>query len=452
MKYFILKENIVYFPTKKLIVQFKNVEDIEQSIKRVLKSREWDLIYNCENELLKVPQNINFQDIHSYSIGIIPTSECNLRCIYCYSESGTCVKEELTKTQMDKIVSYLIKNAIMHKLAGNSDVKLQVSFCGGGEPTFNWQLFKYGVESIKERCCQNRISSEIVLTTNGMLNLEQVDYISQNINFINVSMDGPMFIQNHQRPNIVGKGSFCQVNNAIHRFENNNKKINVRVTVMPSNFDNINEIIDFFFGEYKNIEMIHIEPMYIVGRGRDISYDNDAIMRFMEKYISAYEYVETKYPDKKIYNSSFTYKYQEYSCSAAIGLSPWIHMNGNIMPCTENINQEAYIIGNFSDTNVIFKDEYKMLWSKPEKCEECFAYYHCGGDCPRNTIYNERDEIQIKHTDMLCNMIKEFWYKVFESLLNNKRICGMDAEYISIFENNEEIKKAICLVKGYYNG
>ena len=72
-------------------------------------------------------KTINFNKIYPTTIGLNITNACNLRCIYCYSETSDEKKETLSDEIIDTIVSMLMKNAIIRKMA-SSEKKLPETF------------------------------------------------------------------------------------------------------------------------------------------------------------------------------------------------------------------------------------------------------------------------------------------------------------------------------------
>ena len=83
-------------------------------------------------------KTINFNKIYPTTIGLNITNACNLRCIYCYSETSDEKKETLSDEIIDTIVSMLMKNAIIRKMA-SSEKKLPRNLCYSlrrGEPTY----------------------------------------------------------------------------------------------------------------------------------------------------------------------------------------------------------------------------------------------------------------------------------------------------------------------------
>lgn len=68
---------------------------------------------------------------------LLMTNQCQLRCVYCYAAAGELPHEALTTEQGRAAIDIVCQNAItLHQ------PQFEISFHGGGEPTFAWQVLK----------------------------------------------------------------------------------------------------------------------------------------------------------------------------------------------------------------------------------------------------------------------------------------------------------------------
>ncbi|MEJ6950335.1 radical SAM protein [Natronospora cellulosivora (SeqCode)] len=433
-----------YLPLKKLIVKTSkriNNKEFANSI-----SNKW-LKQFKDSTIREIPDaDTNFKNIYPYCIGLIPTNECNLRCLYCYSNAGEHMKIELSKIKIDNVINLLIRNAIIHKRIRNKDIVSELTISGGGEPTYNWDKFKYIVDTFKYKCKKYNINNKIILVTNGMKGKRKIDYILENIDQINLSFDGPKKIQNIQRPSRNNKGSFKMVDEFIKTCEEKGKEISTRSTILPENFNNLVNICDFIFEKYSNVNIAHIEPLFLVGRGENFKETPlDKMLEFMVSYIDTYNYINKKYSGKILYNSTFIYNVQEYYCSASLGLKPWVHMDGSIIPCTDYITKDNLKIGYVKDSGINYNSNYTGMSLCLKKCKNCFAYYQCGGGCVHNIVKDINGDCASAYSQAYCNMIKKFWEKAILAMSQGKSFCGMKPEPIDV--NGEKGLKSAYLIK-----
>ncbi len=433
MKYYLIDNKYVYLPLNKTVLKLKKeVNSIE--IKNIISRCCNNLLEKYDDEVIRRPrEEYTFESLHSYNLGIIPTNECNLRCRYCYSETGEKPKQNLSKQQVTNYINHLIKNAVIHSKIQHESVEAKLIITGGGEPTFQWELFKYIVDYFSSKCEQYNIKKKIGLVTNGIMSESHAEYIIENVEQINLSADGFAEIQNAQRPMVNGKESFELVEKFIRTCEKRGKKLLVRATVLAENFHRLTEICDFFFGKYSNVIALHFEPLFYVGRGSRLGENHSQkLMEFMRSYIEVYQYVNEKYSDKNLYNSSFDYRLKEYFCSASLGLNPWLHMDGSLLPCTDYVQEPELQIAKVTDLGITINPIFKKMIHNLKECEKCFAFYHCGGGCPHNIEKDANGNNLNAHSEAYCKMVEQYWRIAITTLGEGKNFCDLESEEILI--------------------
>ena len=436
-----IEENYWYLPINKIVIKTDKKIQSEGEVLEILGDDFLDEITSYDDEIMRLPkERSKFNEIYPCTLGIIPTNSCHLRCIYCYSESGTFKDIQLSKEQVDGAINLLIRNAMVHRKFNNKKVETKISFCGGGEPTYNWEIFQYAVDTYIQKTKKYGIDSSILLITNGMIEKNKIDYIIENIDKINVSFDGMDIIQNTQRPLPGNKPSFNLVDNFIKQCEKKGKQVEIRSTVMKENFPNLKEMSNFIFTNYSNVQRLHLEPLFLVGRGELLKEPSqEELNLFAANYIKAYEFVNEKFRGKELFNSSFFYELKEYFCSSALGIHPWIHMDGKIMPCTEYINSENNILGEINEEGVSFNEKFNPLTENMSVCQKCFAYYQCGGGCVRNIIKDDSGECATNYSKKYCEMTKFFWKEVLIGLAEGKSICGLKGNYLKTVNDGVQV-------------
>ncbi len=139
----------------------------------------------------------NFTDYKPTSVTILPTFDCNLRCSYCYAEGGKNVGKNMSFDIAKSAINFILKNA---KESGEKRVKL--SFHGGGEPFYykTFQLVKESVKYFQDEVKKTGLESRITSATNGVISPKRLDWILENFDSLNISLDGYQELQNNQRP------------------------------------------------------------------------------------------------------------------------------------------------------------------------------------------------------------------------------------------------------------
>ena len=360
----------------------KNIE--EESQKEIVKIFQENKIIVADNYLPKMLGNRNTH-INSYkptSVTLLPTSDCNLGCIYCYASSGE-NKIEMSSEVASKSIDYIIKNALElnQKTVG-------VSFHGGGEPFMNFNLMKYAVSYAKDQTKTQNLRPHFSVVSNGVLNSEQLEWIVENNVNLNISLDGPEDVQNIQRPLRGGGQSYNHVMKSIKFLDAHKHPYAIRSTITDHNVNKLVEMVQFF-KEKINLSEVHFEPVFECGRCEKTQTREPDSELFLEKFIEAKEY------GKKIdvnvrYSGGRFNKTVDHFCGAA-GSNFFVTMNGDVTTCLEvsgrnDPRKNIFFVGKFEDSNFkVEEDKVKYLKSRTVQnlpnCTDCYSKYSCAGDC-----------------------------------------------------------------------
>lgn len=173
------------------------------------------------------------------------TSDCNLRCKYCYLNDveetcGHIEKQNMTWSTAKKAIDefYSITKR-------GSSKKLHVRF-HGGEPLIQYKLIKQCMEYINDKF--ENVEIRYHMNTNGVLmNQEMAEFFAkQNMN-IEVSIDAEKEVHDKLRPFASGKGSFDKGTNAIKLLLANkmpHENLNIATTLTNNNVEHLREIVD----------------------------------------------------------------------------------------------------------------------------------------------------------------------------------------------------------------
>ena len=124
-------------------------------------------------------------------------------------------------------------------------------------------------------------------------------------------------------------------------------------------------------------------------------------------------------------NSSFSYQLQEYFCSASLGLNPWLHMDGNILPCTDHVNEPELVVAKVNEDGISINHSFQKMIYNLDKCTECFAYYHCGGGCPHNIEKDAAGNNLNPRAEAYCRMVADYWKRAIISIGQGKAFCDL---------------------------
>lgn len=102
--------------------------------------------------------SLSYKNHLNTQFGICLTYNCQLRCTYCGYSSQENNTTSLTLTDIEAFTIHIIKNIKIKKMLYNIQDKLKVFFTGGGEPTYDWLVFKSVIEMIEHKCIEITLS------------------------------------------------------------------------------------------------------------------------------------------------------------------------------------------------------------------------------------------------------------------------------------------------------
>lgn len=318
------------------------------------------------------------------SLVLFTTLDCNLRCIYCYSKAGEQKKNmdwQTAKTAIDLVV----RNA---KLKEREEVVIE--FHGGGEPTWNWSIFKTALGYFQERAYKSALSPKISLATNGILSKKQIEWIAGHINAVQVSLDGMPEIQNCQRPTVKDTHSFGAVYNTIKLFLALNVKITIRCTITEIGVNKISEITHFFAEKFPKTA-INFEPMSECGRGLQRGQKFPSAEIFIREFIKAEGIAET-FGMEISYSGASQNLTQIRNSFCGVCSPNFIVAPGGIVSACHEVAEEThplvdyFIYGRVENGSFVFDyEKIKRIKNGSFRlragCTECFVKYYCAGEC-----------------------------------------------------------------------
>lgn len=429
---FAINDELLYMPLKKIIIK-KPSSYSEDSIESDINMLSY---ISCISDTPVLKSKFyDFNDVFNTSLTVLLTNKCMLKCKYCYYSSGNGDSTSLNKEKIMVIINYLIRNCKMKSLViPNYKKNCRVTLTGGGEPTADWNIFTYFVDTFIDKCNHEGIEPYIILVTNGVFDSEKLKYIVKKINFCNVSFDGLPKLHEKNRPMGNGENSFQYVYNTLKELNKNNSNFSIRATINDMNQD-INEIITYVKEQFPNSKFLHLEPVVQLGRAKGFK-GNEEIMRiYVNNFIDNYNKYCMNNNSIRIENVRFKYIFRDFNCSMEYGYNWHIHANGDIYPCSSILDYDDFCVGTVTDTKIIKNNSCKnkfldVLQSVHDDCKDCFAFYHCAGGCPA-TYKKENDD---------CRLVKLFWTRVFADLVNGKKTFNLYAEKVSNIFKDEKIE------------
>lgn len=344
-----------------------------------------------------LPNSREFVNNNQLIISFPIVHSCNLRCKYCFAQSGEIYigeKRILSINVVDKIIEFIQKR--FHHIK-----RIRLEFVSGGETLLDKEKFFEIVPYFKKQIENKGYMLEIFLLTNGTtMDSEVLDRIEQLGVSLGISMDGPNEIHNYHRPLKSGDGSYDLVQDTVNMIKSHQRlkdKIWI-VSVITAATPSLEEILNH------NINMgVNSMEMRVV-RGTDpkeLSLNETTIEDFKKKYTEFANYLKENIM-KVIYiiNDFDTFGKiirrmllkigVYYRCSAGVYKFSFT-ADGDIYACDSFVGHEKFKLGNVHE-NILDKDllnQYKNLSViNCMPCQSCSYKFWCGGDCNFNAYCN----------------------------------------------------------------
>lgn len=318
---------------------------------------------------------------------LLMTSDCNLRCTYCYARGGEDSHLWMTLPLARSVIDAAYENACLLK-----QEYFSLAFHGGGEPTLNWKVIAGAVKYAK----QKKLPCNISMSTNGICSDRQREFIINHFNGLSISFDGIREIQDIQRPRHDGQGSFDAVMKTISALDKANSPYGIRLTVTPSSFTRLPESVAFLCQETQ-CKIMQVEPCYTDERGKYVDPTSEQTIAFSRKFLEGFEIAASS--DRTLfYSGARPWLITSSFCRApedALIVTP----EGDVVTCFEIHDRRhslisQFVIGRASPEKVeidmkkvrAFANRQKRL---SVKCQGCFCYWHCGGDCASRCLSSQ---------------------------------------------------------------
>ena len=317
---------------------------------------------------------------------LLMTNRCNLRCVYCYANAGAESRTAEMEWQTAKAVIDTVLANAEAATAGVSEgaEPPSVTFHGGGEPTVHWELMVRCVKYALEKNARTRFS----MSTNGVWNAEQRQFICRHFQNVSLSMDGLPAVQNAQRPTCGGGESFASVMASVEAMDASGVDYGIRMTVLENSVDQLPESVRHIC-QNTQAHAIQIEPTFTSGRGHYADISLSFAERFAGRFMEAWE-IGRQAGRQVYYSGARPWVVAPLFCQAPLKAAV-ATADGRLVTCFEVFSEQSPLAGGFTVGRVcggaVAYDRQALQTfldaqlRRREECETCFCYWHCSGDC-----------------------------------------------------------------------
>jgi len=325
---------------------------------------------------------------------ILPvSSDCNLRCGYCYCHRD---KKDCTHLMDSEVLEIILKKFV-------GEYPNFISFCWhGGEPLLSGLDFFRKICEIQEKYKSKFQIIENRLQTNAaLLNQEWANFFKEFDFNVGVSIDGPEWLNDKQRLFKNGRGSYSATARGIDVLRTNKVPFSVLITVSRENVKFPEEIYDFVikegfttikfnpcFGNHK-FSVDFVDYSYFMNRIFDLWFNEDRVELSVGPTEDIIEALLGGSPNIcHMRNTCYRHAKIDY--------------NGDIIPCDTFLGKD-FKFGNILNqeiVDIVNSNQYLAFFNAvkemPSQCLNCKWYYICGGGCSRHSFEGDLRKKQNK--------------------------------------------------------
>lgn len=353
-----------------------------------------------ENDFYEEYLSYQFADVLGGNVNIRTmvlhmTDYCNLRCKYCFIENQI-GSEYIRKTMNLETGKAAIDKFLTITKDNTYDRKNRTIIFYGGEPLLNWLVLEKLLAYIKEKSVFIKNPIDMVIITNGTLIDTKIAKTLKQYNVeVYISLDGTKEVNDKNRVDLHGMGSFDKVIKSIKVLRDHCIEPALSSIMSKDSLSKIPEIANFLFGELK-IKGLGFNHVSMIPDSGDYSqYDADYETQYAKSLLHMQEIIQREYPD--VYEKRMGLKIQAFlkkeilkSTCTATGSQISVSTDGFIGVCQGYMGtRETFNNTVFDETYDPKNDEVFQEWATRtpyvmEECIHCEALSICGGGCPRN--------------------------------------------------------------------
>ncbi len=356
--------------------------ELEEALAEAEELQKEGLLFSPD---IEVPPVFNEEPIVK-SLCLLVTQDCNLRCGYCFAESGSFggARQLMSKKTARAAVEFAIAGS---KSRHNLELDLF-----GGEPLMNWPTVTFIADYVRKREAECGKNIKLTLTTNGtLLTDEKIKFLNDRRVMLVLSLDGKKETHDAMRPFPNKQGSYDVATAAFKKTiaSRQGKNYYLRGTYTHYNLHFAADVLAMT----EVGKEISMEP--VVGKDEPWALTEDDLPILFAEY----EKLGREYLRRRLQGEGFDF----FHFNVALDNGPCVAKRlsgcgagheyfavtaqGDLYPCHQFAGREAYRLGSLQEgvirPNLVAKFRNCHVLTKPQ-CRSCWARFFCSGGCHAN--------------------------------------------------------------------
>ena len=323
-------------------------------------------------------------DFAPRQVSIMPTNDCNMRCLYCAPGAGSGDRSRMAPETCEAALRY------QAEIVRRERYKCLAVYYFGGEPFIAWDLVKFCDLRAREFAEELGVPFWSSCTTNAFMAADRAEWVARHLTFALVSLDGPADVHDSYRPTKSGGATHGTVVRNLRIFEDAGMPYGLRCSVDRYVASRLEEITDYLCTEFRPVK-INLEPLVLHGRSLESGLEAATPSGFVAAVMAAGKVARRHGVSLKL-TTAQTERVAESNCAVAednFVVAP----DGLVSSCyganhRGSVHACDYAIGEVDpetkevaiDRKAVEKVRGYAVSSIP-RCRRCFCRWHCSGGC-----------------------------------------------------------------------
>lgn len=362
-----------------------------------------------EYQQLRKEYEDSISNSRTYSLTLLPSLDCNLRCWYCFEKhiKGSHL-EELTQERIFQHVKNVITND-----STLERIELELF---GGEPLLYFEQEVYPLlKRIKEWLNFKRKECSFFFVTNGVrISSDNISLFAELEASFQISIDGYKTTHDKVKFQKDKKGTYDHIIDVIHLITQQSvfMYVNIRINYNDDTLAYLPNIIDDLHDIDRNKIGIHLERVWQTSSKKEIS--NSLLKSVIDKFL--------------LHDFSVSYMNlyrRNYSCKSSKNKQAVISYDGNVFKCSgRDFNEQTKEGHLLNDGTIEWETDKQMkrlsiCTFDNDTCRTCRLLPLCWGPCNQKLL--ETKDGNINH---YCQL------KLMELSLNDYVIFRFNSQYV----------------------
>jgi len=405
---------MIYVPRKGICAHVN-----EQFIKQLNSSET--IVRSFKDFVDRMPSVRNLRRSTKFlGVALSLTSDCNMRCRYCYVSGGS----------RPRYMSWRTAKAAIDWALANSGKRFRIIFQGEGETTLALGLMQKCYEYARSRCLELHKKLFVTVTTNGVVSSAALKWLQKlgPALELGISFDGPPAVQNTQRPLKGGGPSWSIVWRTIELLKSLDIPFTVKTSVTSGS--RIVALVRYF--HKLGIKKLQIGNIMERGRCTIGGIHAMDMSDFFRQFTRAYELAKRLGMElAPIWSMKLNNACDVCRCLV-------VTADGHISACLDVLDVEdpaadVFIYGRVVAGHVQLNEQRlhylrSRTVHKIAACKACFAKWNCGGGCASISL-RKNGSIFLPDAS-LCETIRRSTAYMLDKVLRSASVTKTPLEHL----------------------